>query len=166
MRTDTLFYQIFQTFPTLLFELLRRPPVPGYTFTSVEVKEKSFRFDGIFLPPPGNTDAPIYLEFIRTVLVYKFPHCSREEIERMFTLDDLRKTRVFQEIQEESLQQGRKQEALALVSRQISRKFGTLPQGQLDQLQSLSLDRLEELAEVLLDFTDIGEFYRWLDNKA
>ncbi len=60
MRTDTLFYQIFQTFPTLLFELLRRPPVPGYTFTSVEVKEKSFRFDGIFLPPPGNTDAPIY----------------------------------------------------------------------------------------------------------
>ncbi|MFN3361786.1 MAG: DUF4351 domain-containing protein, partial [Pseudanabaenaceae cyanobacterium] len=70
----------------------------------------------------------------------------------------------FQEIQEESLQQGRKQEALALVSRQISRKFGTLPQGQLDQLQSLSLDRLEALAEALLEFNTINDLYQWLDS--
>ena len=52
MHTDTIFYQIFLTFHTLLFELLGQPPenAAGYHFTSVEVKEKAFRFDGIFMP--------------------------------------------------------------------------------------------------------------------
>ncbi|MEI3648693.1 MAG: DUF2887 domain-containing protein, partial [Dolichospermum lemmermannii FEM_B0920] len=43
MHTDTIFYQIFLTFHTLLFELLGQPPenAAGYQFTSVEVKEKA-----------------------------------------------------------------------------------------------------------------------------
>ncbi|MCA1904176.1 MAG: Rpn family recombination-promoting nuclease/putative transposase, partial [Cyanobacteria bacterium KgW148] len=59
MKTDTLFYKIFQTFPQLVFQLLDRDVVPGYAFTSVEVKEKGFRFDGIFAPPPASSE-PIY----------------------------------------------------------------------------------------------------------
>ena len=52
MHTDTIFYQIFLTFHSLLFELLGQPieNAEGYQFTSVEVKEKAFRFDGIFRP--------------------------------------------------------------------------------------------------------------------
>jgi len=52
MRTDTLFYQLFQNFHTLLFELIEQPEsnADGYEFISAEVKEKAFRFDGIFLP--------------------------------------------------------------------------------------------------------------------
>jgi predicted transposase YdaD len=43
MHTDTIFYQIFLTFHTLLFELLGQPTenAEGYQFTSVEVKEKA-----------------------------------------------------------------------------------------------------------------------------
>jgi len=58
MRTDTIFYQLFQAFNTLLFELLNQPIEEGYEFISVEVKEKAFRFDGIFAP--DTTDKPIY----------------------------------------------------------------------------------------------------------
>jgi predicted transposase/invertase (TIGR01784 family) len=58
MRTDTIFYQLFQTFNTLLFELLNLPVEDGYKFVSVEVKEKAFRFDGIFAP--DSIDKPIY----------------------------------------------------------------------------------------------------------
>ncbi|MEA5620778.1 DUF2887 domain-containing protein [Cronbergia sp. UHCC 0137] len=49
MHTDTIFYQIFLTFHTLLFELLGQPTenADGYQFTSVEVKAKSFRFDDL-----------------------------------------------------------------------------------------------------------------------
>jgi predicted transposase/invertase (TIGR01784 family) len=52
MKTDTIFYQLFQTFHSLLFELLDRPvsEAEGYQFSSVEVKEKAFRFDGVFIP--------------------------------------------------------------------------------------------------------------------
>jgi predicted transposase/invertase (TIGR01784 family) len=214
VRTDTLFYQILQTFPQLVFQLVNRPVIPGYTFTSVEVKETGFRFDGIFLPPDDLPNQPIYfievqfqphpdfyhrflceiflflyqqktdrdwlavaifptrtidrsnlalvhqemiqtgrirriyldeindrssvemqmlnlitcppeeavkvvneirsigtnrviLEFIETILVYKFPKLSRKEIERMFALDDLRQTRVYQETLEEGIQIGK-----------------------------------------------------------
>lgn len=60
MHTDTIFYQIFLTFHTLLFELLGEPieKAEGYQFTSVEVKEKAFRFDGLFMP--NSEDKPIY----------------------------------------------------------------------------------------------------------
>jgi predicted transposase/invertase (TIGR01784 family) len=53
MRRDTIFYRIFSQSPTILFELLSQPPNRSseYTFDSVEVKETSFRIDGVFLPP-------------------------------------------------------------------------------------------------------------------
>ncbi|MFN9018028.1 MAG: Rpn family recombination-promoting nuclease/putative transposase [Pseudanabaena sp.] len=61
MRTDTLFFQLFQTFHTLLFELIDRPisEAEGYKFSSAEIKEKAFRFDGIFMPTAN--DKPIFL---------------------------------------------------------------------------------------------------------
>jgi predicted transposase/invertase (TIGR01784 family) len=53
MRRDSIFYQLFRQFPALLFELLPQPPdrANEYIFESVEVKETSFRMDGVFLPP-------------------------------------------------------------------------------------------------------------------
>jgi predicted transposase/invertase (TIGR01784 family) len=53
MRRDTIFYQLFQQSPTLLFELLPQPPARAaqYSFEAVEVKETAFRMDGVFLPP-------------------------------------------------------------------------------------------------------------------
>jgi predicted transposase/invertase (TIGR01784 family) len=56
MRRDTIFYQLFQQSPTLLFELLPQPPANAarYTFAAVEVKETGFRMDGIFLPPDAS----------------------------------------------------------------------------------------------------------------
>ena len=61
MKTDTLFYQLFQSFHTLLFELIDRPTseAEGYKFSSAEIKEKAFRFDGIFMPTAS--DKPIFL---------------------------------------------------------------------------------------------------------
>lgn len=62
MRTDSIFYQLFQTLPGLLFELIGQPATEaeGYEFTSVEIKELAFRFDGVFLPSPEQTQQPIY----------------------------------------------------------------------------------------------------------
>jgi predicted transposase/invertase (TIGR01784 family) len=53
MRRDTIFYQLFQQSPILLFDLLPQPPANAarYTFEAVEVKETGFRMDGVFLPP-------------------------------------------------------------------------------------------------------------------
>jgi len=63
MKTDSLFYHLFQIRPQLLFELLSDSPQPAsdYQFTSVEVKQLAFRLDGVFLPQNGDTNQPFYV---------------------------------------------------------------------------------------------------------
>jgi len=48
MRTDTVFYQLFQLLPGTLFEIIGLPNwAKDYEFTSEEVKETAFRIDGL-----------------------------------------------------------------------------------------------------------------------
>lgn len=52
MKTDSLFYRLFQEFPAIFFELIGNSPeiANNYQFSSVEVKQTAFRIDGVFLP--------------------------------------------------------------------------------------------------------------------
>ncbi len=65
MKTDSIFYRIFQQFPRCFFDLIDRPQEDpnAYEFTSVEVKQLAFRLDGLFLPrsseiSPQSTENP------------------------------------------------------------------------------------------------------------
>ena len=62
MKTDTIFYRLFQSFPSIFFELLEQPPesANAYQFSSVEVKQLAFRIDGVFLPLENAPETPIY----------------------------------------------------------------------------------------------------------
>lgn len=63
MKTDTIFYRLFQSFPSIFFELINRSPeeANNYEFTSREVKQLAFRIDGLFLPKTNEADKPLYL---------------------------------------------------------------------------------------------------------
>jgi predicted transposase/invertase (TIGR01784 family) len=272
MHTDTIFYQIFLTFHTLLFELLGQPTenAEGYEFTSVEVKEKAFRFDGIFMP--DSEEKPIYfvevqfqnkpefyweliteiniylnqykpeqdwqavalfakrsldvekltnyqqelvnsgrikriyldeiasgsigmglielivskenqsqelvknlmtrtktevsndserqgiIELLESVLMSKFSQLSRQEIEAMFLVSDIKQTRVYQEAKEE----GEKN----LLLRQLSKRFGKLGDAYIKSINSLTIAQLEDLGEALLDFGDINDLEQWLKSHT
>jgi predicted transposase/invertase (TIGR01784 family) len=62
VRRDAIFYQIFQRFPSLLFTLLEQPPEQArdYRFESIEVKEPTFRIDGVFVPPEDASPKVVY----------------------------------------------------------------------------------------------------------
>jgi predicted transposase/invertase (TIGR01784 family) len=62
VKTDTIFYRLFQEFPHIFFELIGQPELPAdtYQFTSVELKQLAFRLDGLFLPPPNQPNLPMY----------------------------------------------------------------------------------------------------------
>ena len=62
MKTDSLFYQLFQTFPNLFFELIGQSDleVSGYEFKSIEIKQTAFRIDGVFLPTVDFPNSLIY----------------------------------------------------------------------------------------------------------
>ncbi len=63
MKTDTIFYSLFQEFPRFFFELIDRPPdeAAAYEFTSREIKQLAFRMDGLFLPTTEAPEKPFYL---------------------------------------------------------------------------------------------------------
>jgi predicted transposase/invertase (TIGR01784 family) len=87
MRRDTIFYQLFRQSPTLLFDLISQPPIDAdrYSFESIEVKETSFRMDGVFLPPDRSgmiyfaevqfqTDELLYERMLSEISIYTYRH--------------------------------------------------------------------------------------------
>lgn len=107
------------------------------------------------------------LQLIQTVLVYKLKNLTREDIEKMFTLDDLRKTRYFQDVAKEAKQEGIREgieKEISLVIRLLKRKLGNLsPELEL-KVRSLSLTTLEDLGEALLDFSSLQDLISWLNS--
>ena len=63
MKTDTIFYSLFQAFPSIFFELINQSPTEAgtYEFTSREVKQLAFRLDGLFLPTTKDPKKPFYI---------------------------------------------------------------------------------------------------------
>ncbi|MFM6408899.1 MAG: Rpn family recombination-promoting nuclease/putative transposase [Microcystis sp.] len=281
MKTDSIFYRLFQTFPESFFDLLNLPPetVNHYQFSSLEVKQLAFRLDGVFLP--DNLNDPIYfvevqfqkderfysrffseiflyfhqselsqnwqgviiyphreienspksryqeffesgrvncyylnqldegdslgvkvlqlivesepntlaqgqeliqqvrqqfqeslkrqdiLELIETILIYKLPKLNRKEIEKMFSLSDLRETKVYQEALEEGREEGREEGELSakksLILRQLNLKLGSIPLKLEQKIKQLNPNQLDNLALALLNFSDWEDLHQWLN---
>ena len=115
------------------------------------------RFEGETDPKNG-----AIMEMISTIMVYKFPELSREAIQAMFTVSDVKKTRVYRDAREEGRVEGLAEGETALVLRQLSRRFGVLPKGLEAQIQGLSLEQVEALGEALLDFEGMQDLQQWL----
>lgn len=80
MKTDTIFYKLFQEFPEIFFELVGQQQTNSllYEFKSQEIKETSFRLDGIFLTLENAFNEPIYFVEVQ---------CYRDKLfyDRFFT---------------------------------------------------------------------------------
>jgi predicted transposase/invertase (TIGR01784 family) len=120
--------------------------------TRTEVADTSFR--------------QVVVELLESILVLKFPKLSRQEIEAMFALSDLKQTRVYQEAREEGRLEGRlegRQNEASLVIRQLKKRFGVLSDRTAERINSLSVEQLEQLGLALLDFANLEECDRYLD---
>jgi predicted transposase/invertase (TIGR01784 family) len=60
IASDKLFYWLFQHQPDRILPLLPDlpPDASGYTFSSPVLKEREYRLDGLFLPPPERPELP------------------------------------------------------------------------------------------------------------
>lgn len=88
-------------------------------------------------------------------------------IRQLFRKETMRESVIYQEIREdglqEGLQQGRQREALSFVTRQLTRRFGTIAPEMQEQIQTLSIEELEDLGEALLDFSEATDLANWLN---
>jgi predicted transposase YdaD len=58
MKTDTLFYELFQAAPHTFFELIQKTPLCPYKFESITIKASEKRIDGVL--EPAQAGQPIY----------------------------------------------------------------------------------------------------------
>ena len=60
LASDKLFYFLFHSNPDLILRWLEDLPVDagGYSFSAPVLKEREYRLDGLFSPPPQRPDLP------------------------------------------------------------------------------------------------------------
>jgi predicted transposase YdaD len=106
--------------------------------------------------------APVNL--LETILVYKLPRLSREEIRKMLDIFnvELKQTRFYQDVFAEGLEEGRQREA-ALVLRLLRRRLGKITVEQEARVRELSVTQLEALGEALLDFAQPEDVTGWFE---
>jgi predicted transposase YdaD len=98
------------------------------------------------------------IDLLETVLVSKFAQLSREEIQAMFLLSDIKQTRVYQEAKQEGRQEGEAR----LVLRLLSKRFGEIDDRRIQVINNLTLEQLDNLGEALLDFGELADLDNWL----
>ena len=98
-------------------------------------------------------------------------------IRQLFRKETMRESVIYQEIREEGLkeglkeglqqglQQGFKREALSFLTRQLTRRLGTISPQMQEQIQALSLEELENLGEALLDFSSAADLTNWFNQR-
>lgn len=81
----------------------------------------------------------------------------------------LQQTRVYQDAKAEGkaegMNEGRQAEGQSLILRQLSRRFGTLSSEANVAVIALSLTKLEDLGEALLDFKEVADLMNWLETN-
>jgi predicted transposase YdaD len=105
---------------------------------------------------------------VETILVYKLPTLSREEIQAMLELTDieLKQTRFYQEVftegEQAGWQKGRQEGEVTLLLRLLQRRCGELAPAVKERIAHLSLSHLEALGEAVLEFREAADLDQWL----
>ncbi|MFB2921802.1 MULTISPECIES: Rpn family recombination-promoting nuclease/putative transposase [Aerosakkonema] len=76
-----------------------------------------------------------------------------------------RLTYAREEGKEEGKEEGRVTEAIALVMRLLKKRFGEISEVITSQIENLSIQALENLAEDLLDFNNLADLEKWLERR-
>ncbi|KZL49030.1 hypothetical protein A2T98_14850 [Nodularia spumigena CENA596] len=101
------------------------------------------------------------IDLVTTIIFYKFTNLSREEISTMLGLN-LEEPRAIREAKVEGRVEGER----TIVVRQLNRRLGNIPDALLSQIQGLSMEQLEALADALLDFSSVDDLSGWLESKS
>ena len=86
-------------------------------------------------------------------------------INQLFREDIMKESVIYQQILQEGVRQGQQLGEASLVIRQLERRFGSVDATSLEQIRSLTSDRLEQLAVALLDFAAITDVTTWLQSE-
>jgi predicted transposase/invertase (TIGR01784 family) len=98
------------------------------------------------------------IELITTIIAYKFQKLNKREVEQMLGIT-FEQTRFYQDIEQTGLEKGERR----LILRLLTRRVGELSLKVREQIETLSLEQLENLGDALLNFSSMNDLHAWLD---
>jgi predicted transposase/invertase (TIGR01784 family) len=88
-------------------------------------------------------------------------------IRQLLREDIMRESTFYQYIRQEGrqqgIQEGIQEGEVALLLRQLIRRFGTITPQLQEQIRTLSISQLEDLAEAFLEFSNVTDLINWLE---
>ncbi len=98
------------------------------------------------------------------MLVQRFPELTEEQIMVIAGIprEEIRHTRAVQDWLAEGRQEGEAREAAKMALRQLNRRCGPLTGATTAEIQALPVEKLEALADALLDFQGPADLAAWL----
>jgi predicted transposase/invertase (TIGR01784 family) len=106
---------------------------------------------------PAALQGQVFQRLFEVAEIAQFSPTERESYE-----NSLKYYRDLKNVVDTSREEGREVEARSLILRLLTRQVGELPQQVCQQVESLSLEQLENLGEDLLDFTSMADLNTWL----
>ena len=85
-------------------------------------------------------------------------------ITQLFREEIMQESVIYQDILQKGEERGKKQEALQLILRQLTRRFSAIEPEIEQQIRTLPITQLEDLAEALLDFNSQSDLVNYLGN--
>ncbi len=55
--------------------------------------------------------------------------------------------------------------AKVLITRQLNRRFGEIDLSLVEQIKILAIEKLDDLAEALLEFSEVNDLVTWLNRQ-
>ncbi len=114
------------------------------------------------------------LDLIETIITYKFPHLSRDEVRNMLHIPDIhldiRKTQFYKDVyfegQQEGKLEGKLEGEIKVIVNLLKRRFGQLNESLIEQINKLELSQLDYLVDNLLEFKQVDELAVWLNKQV
>ena len=139
-------------------------PTPGWDLLNLIVEEADLAITRArrLLAHSGTTAPdPALINFIETILVYKLPRSTREEIQTMLGITDidLKQTRFYQDVHAEGTLEGRRTEAAILLMRLAQVRFGDVPAAIQAAIADAELEQLEHWLERLVTAPSLAAIF-------
>lgn len=142
-------HQLPVTPKTLLLRLLGRGKVQSNAITEIEALRDDNPLKSIILDQLYNLQQNLFVQ----------NDVDSEDQEIIMRLAPL-----YQQDRTRAIEQGRQEEGLSLILRQLNRRLGSISPNLVEQIRQLPLLILEDLGEALLDFTTETDLSEWLKN--
>jgi predicted transposase YdaD len=70
---------------------------------------------------------------------------------------------IYQDILQKGEERGEQKGEQRTIIRLLNRRFGEIDSSLIDKIRMLTIEQLDNLADVLLDFADIADLVTWLN---